>query len=38
MSLDRDNLETQTEAFDRRLPSPAEELEDLLAIEVSSDE
>lgn len=38
MSLDWDHLETPTEAFDSLLPSPAEDLEDPLATEVSTDE
>ncbi|MEF8838835.1 MAG: integrase core domain-containing protein [Haloarculaceae archaeon] len=38
MSLDWDNLETPAEAFDRLLPSPAEEINDFLATEVSTDE
>jgi len=38
MSLDWDNLETPSEAFDRLLPSPQEDLDDPLATEVSTDE
>ena len=38
MSLDWENLETPSEAFDRLLPSPQEDLDDQFATEVSTDE
>ena len=38
MSLDWDNLETPAGAFDRLVPSPADDPEDPLATEVSTDE
>jgi len=38
MSLDWDNLETPADAFDRLVPSPADDLDDPLATEVSTDE
>jgi putative transposase len=38
MSLDWDNLETPAEAFDRLLPPPADDLDEPLATEVSTDE
>jgi len=38
MSLDWDTLETPAEDFDRLLPSPADDLEDPLTTEVSTDE
>jgi hypothetical protein len=37
-TADWDNLETPADAFDRLLPSPAEEIDDVLATEVSTDE
>ena len=36
MSLDWDNLETPSEAFDRLLPSDGDEIDDLLATEVGT--
>ena len=38
MSLDWDNLETPSEAFDRLLPVPPEEIDDPFATEVKTDE
>ena len=36
--LDRDELETPADAFDRLLPSPQNDFDDPLATEVSTDE
>lgn len=38
MSLTWDDLETPANVFDRLLPSPAEDIDDPLATEVSTDE
>jgi len=38
MSLNWDNLETPIDAFDRLLPSPQDDFDDLLATGVSTDE
>jgi transposase InsO family protein len=38
MSLDWDNLETPADVFDKLVPSPADDPDDLLATEVSSGE